>query len=763
MSATSPPPGPIYSLLPAVFRTRDAQQGGQLEAFFQVLEAQGAIVRQNVWQLYNDQFIETCAPWVIPYIGELIGFDPVYTVALVSADSRAEVANTIGYRRRKGTLLAMEQVTNDVSGRTTIAVEEFKRLITTLSLRDVRPHHADTADIRDGNDLKDQQGPFTKLNRSVDVRRIGPRNRVAPPAPLPDATPLEIALHGAGRFNVPDIAVWMWRWKSRQITEAPLFALGGGGFFFSTVGGPMPLFQQPPLPPAPFARLMTELDAPEPISRRDFALRMADFYPSSVELFENGKPVDVSRIVCANLTETPKGLCRVPQGKIAIDPELGRIQYAADVTVPHDVRATYSYGAAAAMGGGPYDRTAHLTPPAKPVLTAVVGTASYPTLQSAVAKWNSLPAGSAGMIVLPNYESYAVDLTGPHAIRVSSQCQLLIAAADVTQQGAPPEWNQSRVTLRGDIEVLGLPLPHLKDGLAAPAGQVQFSGIVLAGEMRVLGDSPCVQMADCTLTPGRLRNNLGEPSFPGEASLSGSAIGACVGMTRVITGPVALPASCSVRIVDSIVDAGSPFCPAIAGADLASAGAVLHIEDSTVIGRVWTEQMSLASNTIFQSRLGRRDPWKAAVWASRRQTGCVRFSFLPWESIVPQRYECLPPNAASEGALQPQFISLRFGEPGYCMLSGDVPLAIWKGADNGSQMGVFQQIQETEAVTNIQIRSAEYLPANLERGVFLIPSRPRVEGLPVTTVYGYGTRKVLRCTVEGEAVDEAPGIGVGLL
>jgi hypothetical protein len=763
MSTTPQAPGPIYSLLPAVFRTRDAQQGGQLEAFFQVLEEQATIVRQNVWQLYNDQFIETCAPWVIPYIGELIGFDPVYTVALVSADSRAEVANTIGYRRRKGTLLAMEQVTHDVSGRTTIAVEEFKRLITTLSLRDVRPHPADTADIRDGHDLRDQEGPFTRLNRRVDVRRIGPRNRVAPPAPLPDSTPLEISLHGAGRFNVPDIAVWMWRWKSRQITEAPLFALGAGGFFFSTVGGPMPLFQQPPPPPAPFTRLMRESDAPEPISRHDFALRTADFYPSSIELFENGVPVDVSRIVCANLAETPNGLCRVPSGKIAIDPELGRIQYATDVTVPSEVRATYSYGSAGAMGGGPYDRTANVSPPAKPALTAIVGTAAYPTLEAAVAKWNSLPEGSAGVIVLPNYESYVIDLTGLNAIRVSSQCQLLIASADVTQQGAPPEWNQSRVTLHGDIEVLGLPLPHLQDGLAAPVGQVQFSGIVFAGEMRILGDSPCVQIADCTLTPGRLRTNLGEAAFPGEPSLRGSAIGACVSMTRVITGPVALPANCSLRIIDSIVDAESSFCPAIAGPDLASAGAVLHIEDSTVIGRVWTEQMSLASNTIFQSRLGRRDPWKATVWANRRQTGCVRFSFLPLESIVPRRYECLPPDAASAGALQPQFISLRFGEPGYCMLSGDVPLAIWKGADNGSQMGVFQQIQETKAVTNIQIRSAEYLPANLERGVFLIPSRPRVDVVPVTTPYGYATRKAPRCALDGEALDEAPGIGAGLL
>ena len=75
---------PIYSLLPAVFRTRDAAVGGPLQALFQVLEAQYALVHANVWQLYDDQFIETCAPWVIPYIGQLIGFSTLYTAALTS-------------------------------------------------------------------------------------------------------------------------------------------------------------------------------------------------------------------------------------------------------------------------------------------------------------------------------------------------------------------------------------------------------------------------------------------------------------------------------------------------------------------------------------------------------------------------------------------------------------------------------------------------------------------------------------------------------
>ncbi len=783
--------GPVYSLLPGVFRTRDAQQGGQLEAFFSVLESQLEIVRRNVWQLYDDQFIETCAPWVIPYLGELIGFDPVYTVALSGSDSRAEVANTIGYRRRKGTLLALEQVTRDVSGRTTVAVEEFKRLITTLSLRDVRPRHEDTADIRDGKDVQalagGEAGPFTRLNRTVDVRRIGPPLRV-PGNSLPsrglgvfrgraqwqavaestaagkDATPLDVSLHGGGRFNVPDVAVWMFRWQSWAVKEQPGFALGGGGWSVSPAGGPLPLFQQPPAPPVAFTRLMGQGDAPVPLTRWEFAARTGDFYPGSVELFEDGKAVDVSRIVCANLAELPGGgVCRVAAGKIAIDPELGRVQYGGDVRLPGELRVSYSYGAAAQLGGGSYDRTANVVVPAK-ARVMVVGGSAFPTLGDAIAAWNGLPAGSAAEIVLPGYETLAVDLTGANAIQLTSGCQLLIAAAELGKAGEA-EWNKARVTLRGDVEVLGLPLPLLKDGTAAAQGQVVFSGIWLAGELRVEGDAPCVQIADGTLVPGRLRTVRGEAAEPGEPSVSGTAVGASVCLNRVVSGPVALPASCTLRVLSSVVDGGSPFCPAVAGVDaagnvLGSAGPQLHIEDSTVIGRVWTEAISLASNTIFVARLGKRDPWKAAVWAQRVQTGCVRFCSLPWNSIVPRRYECLPPDAGSEGALLPQFVSLRFGAAGYAMLSGDVPVAVWKGADNGSQMGVFQTAQETEAVTNIQIRSAEFLPANLERGVFLVPSRPEVEAAPVAG-YGY---EAPRCTGAGDAADDGfGGIGVGLL
>jgi hypothetical protein len=130
------------------------------------------------------------------------------------------------------------------------------------------------------------------------------------------------------------------------------------------------------------------------------------------------------------------------------------------------------------------------------------------------------------------------------------------------------------------------------------------------------------------------------------------------------------------------------------------------------------------------------------VWASRLQSGCVRFCFLPAASLAPRRYECLPPDQASEAALRPAFVTTRYGRAGYLLLSGDCPAAVWTGADNGSQLGVYLQAQETEAVRNVQVRAPEYLPARLECGVYLHPAHQAPPELPPVGGYyeqqGYG-------------------------
>jgi hypothetical protein len=737
----------LFALLPAVYRNRDGDIGDPLQSLYALLGQQLGIVEDNIQQLYDDQFIETCEPWVIPYIGDLIGYNSIYELASTS-DSRAEVANTIGYRRRKGTLLALEQVVADVSGRTTVAVEEFRRLITTESMRLVRPRHASILNLRRTSALDRLNTAFDPTSRTIDVRRIAPRLRIALD---PDPAPLDISLHGPGRSNIPDIAIHLWRLKSRPVVNAPALPIGAERFMFSPIGANLPLFSQPPAR-ASFSGLTTRTDVPEPIDYVEFgrSLRRPDspqFYgPSaSILLIADGVPVPSSQIVCANLSDLAPGgpWCTVPAGRIAIDPELGRIAFARDLPLPQSLRLNYSFGSAAEIGGGPYDRAASLTSlkPAQATFFALIGTTT-PTLESAIATWNALVAAtpnSTGIIVFPGFERFAIDLTGAAAIQLPAGSQLALVSGQPIPSGGPFDivWNHSCATLTGNIDVSASAVPIQSTGEGAAPGQLLLSGLWLAGQLSVSGSVATIQVLDSTLVPGLSLTPTGTPVSPGDPSICVTAVEVSLTVLRSITGPIAADTGGTTRVCSSVVDATSPCCVGYAAVDLASPGADLHIEDSTVIGKIHTRTIQLASNTIFYARRPRRDPWPAAIWASRRQTGCVRFCWLPFDSITPRRYLCLPPDDASEAALTPKFITLRFGQPGYALLSGDAPLAIWHGADNGSQIGVYYQIQETEAVRNVQLRAPEYLPVALESGIFLHPSHPlRGEGRLPSLVYG---------------------------
>ena len=170
--------------------------------------------------------------------------------------------------------------------------------------------------------------------------------------------------------------------------------------------------------------------------------------------------------------------------------------------------------------------------------------------------------------------------------------------------------------------------------------------------------------------------------------------------------------------------------------------------------------MELASNTIFLARLARHDSWKAALWCSRQQAGCLRFCFLPATAITPRQFQCLPPDSTQEGAFEPQFVMLRYGHPSYGLLSGDTPMAIWTGADNGSQIGVYYFLQETEAVRNVQLRAQEYVPLGLEVGIFLEPSRP-IAIKPRPLAYGYGLEGHVFDPCGDEEEDDLRFVGVG--
>ena len=304
--------------------------------------------------------------------------------------------------------------------------------------------------------------------------------------------------------------------------------------------------------------------------------------------------------------------------------------------MPADLRVSYRYGFPAEIGGGPYDRSASLSipDPLHRTLTAVVGTAGSPTVEDAVAQWNALPPGSTGLIVLPDFESYDIDLTGSAAIALPSGSQLWVVAAQVHAGGAPPSYDSACVTLRGDIQVSGVqPTGGDASGTVPAAGQLVVSGVWISGTVTILGAPANVQFLDCTLVPGLGLTRDGKPQLPGEPSIVAETVETSVGLSRCVSGPIGAAVGGLTRICSSFVDSSSWCGVAYAGPDLASEGADLHIEDSTVIGKARVHTMELASNTIFLSHRPRHDPWAAAVWCSRSRMGaCGSASCRPTRS-----------------------------------------------------------------------------------------------------------------------------------
>src|SRR4029077_17007432 len=146
-------------------------QGEPLRALIGLVAKEFQALEENVEQLYDDQFIETCAAWVAPYIGDLIGNRPLHGVAPKIASPLAEVANTITYRRRKGTALMLEQLASDVTDWPAHAVEFFELLTTTQYMKHIRLHAKATADLRDLPATFRVGSAFESFARTPEMRR----------------------------------------------------------------------------------------------------------------------------------------------------------------------------------------------------------------------------------------------------------------------------------------------------------------------------------------------------------------------------------------------------------------------------------------------------------------------------------------------------------------------------------------------------------------------------------------------------------------
>jgi hypothetical protein len=242
----------LYELLPAVHRIRDTENGEPLKRLLEVIAEQVGLVEDNIGQLYDDWFIETCEEWLVPYLGDLLGVRGLHQVQEAGFTQRARVANTLAYRRRKGTATMLEQLARDTTLWPARAAEFFQLLGTTQYLNHLRPANLRTPDLRQVDTLELLDSAFDRIPHTADVRHI---------------SSAEAAAIGRGRHNIPNIGLFLWRLQSYTLTAATPQPAGNaldGRFTFSPLGDPLPLYHQPETETT-ITHLAEETDVPDAI------------------------------------------------------------------------------------------------------------------------------------------------------------------------------------------------------------------------------------------------------------------------------------------------------------------------------------------------------------------------------------------------------------------------------------------------------------------------------------------------------------------
>ena len=670
----------LFELLPAIHRVRDAElaaeQGlerGPLEELVAVFAEQIAVVDESLEQLYDDLFIETCADWVVPYIGRLIGYQTLHGVVPKVASQRALVAHTIALRRRKGTALVLEQLARDVTGWDARAVEYFQRLGTTQYINHLRPDNLQVPSLRDGEALEWLGTAFDTTNRTADLRRIE---------------------SGRGRHNIPNVGLHLWRIGAHPRRDAPAVRDGERRYRVSPLNHDLPLYNRPHAEDD-ISHLAEPDNVPWPLSRRRLAARLARHYGDdlaepSLLLVVDGVPVARSAIRICDLADDSAGWAHSPppDGIVAIDPQRGRLSLPADMPDPATLRVTWHEGFPAELGGGEYERGDSLPAPTSTVLRVPD---EHPSIAAALAA-----LGGDGVVEITDSGRYQENL----AIDVAADATIEIRAAN----GRRPALVLGGLTVRGGDNA-----------------SCRFNGLLIAGcplEVPAAADNRLerLDIVHCTLVPGITLAPDGTPQQPGAASLMLGPPTLTTDIERSIVGAIRGHERARVSARDGFIDATARDRLAFAAPDGASPGPALSLAACTVIGQVHCSEIGLVSNSVLfaQGSAAAGVPLRAA----RRQVGCVRFSWLPWSSVVPVRHRCQPASADDDGRIAPQFTSTRYGTPAYGQLASATADGIRRGADDDGEMGGLHLLHAAQREADLRIRLAEYLRVGLAAGIF---------------------------------------------
>lgn len=731
----------LWDWVPAIYRELDALEGGDsLRALLRAIGSQAALAKRSQDRLWDDMFVELADDWAVPYIAELVATRQVS--ALNPRARRADVAKTIYYRRRKGTLAVLEQMVADMSGWDGKVVEEFRRLARLRHGLDGPAHPGRVTGTPEGGlaDLRSVRGarlagdPFDELHYTPEMRR--PQGRL-------------------GLRGISTLAFHLYRLQSvefngvqpRRVNDV---AGTRDGYTMDPSGRDLPLFAAN-APARDWAswRTADEWALPRAIDCR--LLNEAVFVIGDEEIAwildtgANGAPI----AALADRQNAAADLRRLAgqrfQSEAALKRVLGGLPQAAILTAPgvHAgllARALVGDCGSAALLPDASGQAA-FGPPAMQV--GLVGGVPVPHARTRAANLDGWPMPvvpgidllidpARGRFLFDTGAGDPLDLRVRYRVGMAAPIGAGAFARDIDPAPAAVHWQQ-RSSAPG-VPANGIVQIEDSSTFENPPGQ---AGIVATTVRAAEGQRPYILLtADWTLAAAganrelaidglwigarpaarlRLGGDFGRVTLrwctldPGGADAMGAALPPC---ELVVTGTIdelviercilpgirlegANAGIDSISLSDSIIDASRP-----GSAGLAAPRSSVRMARCTVIGT------TIDALALDVEKLDATDTLVAArADVTDLQSGCFRFSARGPGSRVPHPYA-----AHVVDDLERLFAARRFGDPAYATLAPGAPPPLREGSEEGSEIGAFCGERGPIKFDSLRTKVEEYMP-----------------------------------------------------
>lgn len=647
-------PQSLAALVPAIYLVRDQEQGWPMTALLEILQSQYDALDANVAALYANLFIETCAGWVVPYLGQLVGVAGLDAISAGLPTQRARVANAAAYRQWAGTADALARAAAAASGWPAVAREDVLHALTAASLRHLPPGMTGTANIRDMAGMAQVPTPFNAYRQTLSVRA----ERTLAGNPLTEA-PLPPGLG--------TVSLAFWRLTAQHLDMAEAKPLGDRLYALHPAGVPMPLFQTPATPDDVVAglthaqvpsqilpgQLRQELNAPDAAAR---LLRLGLHGKNGVNWYAPGQ------VRVAALAQ-PRN---VPPGLLYVDPLLGRVQLDSGVAEDARLVADYAYGAAGNMGGGPYAREIGLLAEAAGtglrvmVDSTIAGDHVYQDLKAALKAVRDRAVQDDGVpvvIFINNNERH--ELPPGFVFPIGGQSVYVVAM------------NGRRPCISGSMTVTNTS--------SQSAGALVLDGLLWDGELVIEGAVNLTAL-DCTIGCANTGRNGFATGIRSQAAKGAAVPEISMTLGNCIVGPCHFPAGPTVlTAADSIIDGGDG--QAISGGNpptIREGGLRLHLDGVTVFGDVAAAVLLEAVNVLVAGRL----------WSGGRQ-----WAEAPAHSVVT--------GLAGKAPLSLQWGSRRYGMPAYGLLGSGNPQWVLTAGTGEEAPGALHMLHDRQRERNL--------------------------------------------------------------